>query len=170
MYKRQVLLFVLLIYGIGGNIALVPLTAIPLIIIFSFFVQRSLEEVITATFAESAKKHAMLIESLTGLDAIKGARAEGVMQRKWEGFNARLARLSIKSRLLALVTVNFTQVVQQLANVGIVAAGVYAIIDGNLPLVASLLAQFLPEDASLLWPKLPGSSTVTTNLLPHTRQ
>ena len=134
-----VLLFVLIIYGIGGNIALVPLTAIPLIIIFSFFVQRSLEEVITATFAESAKKHAMLIESLTGLDAIKGARAEGVMQRKWEGFNARLARLSIKSRLLALVTVNFTQVVQQLANVGIVAAGVYAIIDGNLS-VGGLIA------------------------------
>ena len=134
-----VIIFVLLIYGIGGNIALVPLIAIPLIILFSFFVQRSLQEVVTATFTESARKHAMLIESLTGLDAIKGARAEGVMQRKWEGFNARLARLSLKSRLLALITVNFTQVVQQLATVGIVAAGVYAIIDGNLS-VGGLIA------------------------------
>mgnify|MGYP001576555427 FL=1 len=134
-----VLLFVLLIYGIGGSIALVPLTAIPLIILFSFFIQRSLEGVITATFAESAKKHALLIESLSGLDAIKGARAEGVMQRKWEGFNARLARLSLKSRLLALVTVNFTQVVQQLATVGIITAGVYAIIGGDLS-VGGLIA------------------------------
>ncbi|MFT4713663.1 MAG: ATP-binding cassette subfamily C protein LapB [Candidatus Azotimanducaceae bacterium] len=134
-----VLLFVLLIFGIGGSIALVPLIAIPLIILFSFFVQRSLREVITATFNESARKHALLIESLTGLDAIKGARAEGVMQRKWEGFNARLAKLSLKSRLLALITVNFTQVVQQLATVGIVAAGVYAIIDGNLS-VGGLIA------------------------------
>jgi ATP-binding cassette subfamily C protein LapB len=134
-----VLIFVLLIFGIGGSIALVPLIAIPLIILFSFFVQRSLQEVITATFNESARKHALLIESLTGLDAIKGARAEGVMQRKWEGFNARLAKLSLKSRLLALITVNFTQVVQQLATVGIVAAGVYAIIDGNLS-VGGLIA------------------------------
>jgi ATP-binding cassette subfamily C protein LapB len=61
------------------------------------------------------------------------------MQRKWEGFNARLAKLSLKSRLLALITVNFTQVVQQLATVGIVAAGVYAIIDGNLS-VGGLIA------------------------------
>jgi len=134
-----VFLFVLLIYSIGGILASVPLVAIPLIVIVSMIFQRPLQELVNNTFIESARKHAMLIETLTALDTVKSTRAEGVMQHKWESFNARIAKLSLKSRFLSLTTINIAQAVQQIGTVAIVILGVYAILEGNLS-VGGLIA------------------------------
>ncbi len=134
-----VILFILLIYSIGGVLAVVPMTAIPLIIVVGLIFQRPLQQVVRATFAEASKKHAMLIETLTALDAVKSARAEGVMQHKWESFNARLARLALRSRFLSLSTINIAQMIQQMSTVAIVILGVYTILDGNLT-VGGLIA------------------------------
>ncbi|MBT4160756.1 MAG: type I secretion system permease/ATPase, partial [Gammaproteobacteria bacterium] len=127
-----VIMFVLLIYFVGGTLAIVPALAIPLVILAGILFQKPLHEIITETFRESAAKHAMLIEVLAALDTVKGARAEGVMQKRWETFNARLARLGLKSRFLSLSMMNLAQLVQQISTVAVVALGVYAIIEGNL--------------------------------------
>ncbi|MDA0979067.1 MAG: type I secretion system permease/ATPase [Proteobacteria bacterium] len=127
-----VILFVLLIYFIGGILAAVPLVAIPLVLVAGFLFQKPLQQVINEVFKESAAKHAMLIEVLGSLDTVKGIRAEGVMQKRWETFNARLAKMGLKSRVLSLSMMNLAQLVQQMSTVAIVAVGVYAIIDGNL--------------------------------------
>ena len=134
-----VILFILLIYGIGGELAVVPLVAIPLIVIVSLLFQRPLQELVQKTFIESARKHAMLIETLSALDTVKGSRAEGVMQHRWESFNARIATLALKSRFLSLSTINIAQTIQQLGTVAIVILGVYAILEGNLS-VGGLIA------------------------------
>lgn len=133
------LLFILIIFMIGGVVAWVPLLAIPLILSVGILIQKPLQTLINKSFTESARKHAMLVEALTGLDTIKGIRAEGVIQQKWEGFNARIAKLGLRSRFLSLSAVNFAQVVQQLATVAVVIAGVYQIIAGELS-VGGLIA------------------------------
>ena len=134
-----VILFVLLIYFIGGVLAAVPLIAIPLILLAGFLFQKPIHEVVSQIFKEGAAKHATLIEVLAALDTIKGIRAEGVMQRRWEKFNARLARLGLRSRFLSLSMMNLAQLIQQVSTVAIVAVGVYAIMDGNLT-VGGLIA------------------------------
>ena len=134
-----VILFILLIYSVGGIVAWVPLTAIPLIVGAGFLLQRPLQRLINSSFTESAQKHAMLVEALTGLDTIKGVQAEGVIQRRWEGFNARIAKLGLKSRFLSLSAVNFAQIVQQLASVLVVITGVYQIMAGEMS-VGALIA------------------------------
>ncbi len=134
-----VILFILLIYFIGGVLAVVPIVAIPLVILAGVSLQKPLHELTTESFKEAAAKHAMLIEVLSALDTVKGARAEGVMQRRWEEFNGRLARLGLKSRFLSLSMVNVAQLITQLSTVGVVALGVYAIIEGNLS-VGGLIA------------------------------
>lgn len=134
-----VILFVLLIYFIGGNLALVPLIAIPLIIIAGLSLQKPLKDNIDQMFQEGAAKHAMLIEVLGALDTIKGVRAEGVMQKRWETFNAQLAKLGLKSRFMSLTMMNLAQLVQQLSTVAVVALGVYGIINGTLS-VGGLIA------------------------------
>lgn len=127
-----VILFVMLIYFIGDILAVVPLTAIPLIVLAGFLFQNPLHEIITQTFKEAAAKHAALIEILASLETVKGIRAEGVMQRRWEEFNARLARLGLRSRFLSLSMLNIAQWIQQVSTIAVVALGVYAIIEGNL--------------------------------------
>jgi ATP-binding cassette subfamily C protein LapB len=134
-----VILFVLLIYSVGSVVAWVPLTAIPLIVGVGLVLQRPLQRLINDSFTESAQKHSMLVEALTGLDTIKGIRAEGVMQRKWEAFNARIAKLGLKSRFLSLSAVNIAQIVQQLASVLVVITGVYQIMAGEMS-VGGLIA------------------------------
>ena len=81
----------------------------------------------------------MLIEVLSSLDTVKGARAEGVMQKRWETFNAKLAKMGLRSRFLSMSIVNLAQLIQQISTIAIVAVGVYAIIDGNLS-VGGLIA------------------------------
>ena len=134
-----VILFILLIYFVGGVLAMVPLVAIPVIILAGLALQKPLHGIITETFSESAAKHAMLIEVLASLDTVKGARAEGVMQKRWETFNTKLAKMGLRARFLSMSIVNLTQLVQQISTIAIVAVGVYAIIDGNLS-VGGLIA------------------------------
>ncbi len=135
-----VILFILLIFGIGGiSLAAIPLIAIPAIVIASLVVQAPLQETVQQTFAESARKHALLIESLTGIEGLKSARAEGEIQRRWETHNSRLAGLSLRARTLSLGTVNFAQVIQHLTTIGVVIAGVYLIMKAELT-VGGLIA------------------------------
>ncbi|HIE85823.1 MAG TPA: type I secretion system permease/ATPase [Gammaproteobacteria bacterium] len=134
-----VILFIILIYLVGGVLAMVPVVAIPMIILAGLALQKPLHGLITETFKESAAKHAMLIEVLASLDTVKGARAEGVMQKRWETFNAKLAKIGLRSRFLSMSIVNLAQLVQQGSTIAIVAVGVYAIIDGNLS-VGGLIA------------------------------
>jgi len=134
-----VILFVLLIFYLGGVLVLVPLIAIPLILIAGFVLQKPLHDAISESFREGAAKHAMLIEVLASLDTVKGARAEGVMQKRWETFNARLAKLGLRSRFLSLSIINIAQLIQQAATIAVVVLGVYAIIEGSLS-VGGLIA------------------------------
>jgi ATP-binding cassette subfamily C protein LapB len=134
-----VILFLLIIYSIGGPIVLVPLLAIPLVVIVGLAIQKPLQALIEDTFAFSAKKHALLIEALSALDAIKSNRAEGVIQKRWESFTGQLARLSLKSRLLTMIAINFSQILQQICTVGVVVTGVYLIMAGELS-VGALIA------------------------------
>lgn len=134
-----ILLFITLIYGIAGNLALIPLLMIPTIIVIGLLFQKRLQTTIQDIFTESSRKTAMLIEALYSLEAIKAAQAEGAMQSRWESHNSKLAKMGLRSRLLSLTTLNLTQLGQQLASVGIVIGGVYAINAGNLS-VGGLIA------------------------------
>jgi len=134
-----ILLFITLIYGIAGNLALIPLLMIPTIIVIGLLFQNRLQTTIQDIFTESSRKTAMLIEALYSLEAIKAAQAEGAMQSRWESHNSKLAKMGLRSRLLSLTTLNLTQLGQQLASVGIVIGGVYAIQAGDLS-VGGLIA------------------------------
>lgn len=134
-----VLLFLILIYGIGGPIVLVPVIAIPIVIVFGLMIQAPLKNLIRDTFNQSAAKHALLIEALGALDAIKANRAEGQIQTRWENLNGTLARLTLKSRWLSAAVLNFSQIVSQVTTIVIVITGVYLIMSGDLS-VGGLIA------------------------------
>jgi ATP-binding cassette subfamily C protein LapB len=127
-----IVIFLLVIHWIGGPMVLVPVLAIPLIIIYGLIAQRSMRRATENTFRAAAQKNATLIESLSGIETIKFLGAEGPLQRKWEQSVAHIAQWSTKSRLISSSTVSFATVVQQLTTVGIVVFGVYQIIAGEL--------------------------------------
>jgi len=127
-----VILFLIVIAWIGGPLVFVPLAGIPIIILYSMFIQNSLKEAVDHTFRGSSQKNAMLIESLTAMETIKSLGAEGTMQRKWESAVGYISTWSLRARLLSSSSVNLATLVQQMAMVGIVVYGVYLIGAGDL--------------------------------------
>lgn len=134
-----VLLFIGVVAVIGGPVALVPLVAVPVIIGVGWALQKPLNEVVTRTARESAQKHAMLVESIVGLETIKGLGAEGRMQRNWERFVGLTAKSAQRARELSQFGQYFTALASQVVSVAVVIVGVYLIFEGHLT-VGALIA------------------------------
>lgn len=125
-------IFLAVIYMLGGNLALIPLLVLPLAILGGIAVQKPLKNTINELFKYSAQKSATLVESLSNLDSIKSAGAEGQMQGKWEHNIGQISRLGLKSRFYSSIAVNLTAFLTQMASISVVVFGVYKISEGEL--------------------------------------
>ncbi|MCK5890007.1 MAG: type I secretion system permease/ATPase [Methylococcales bacterium] len=125
-------LFLSVIFMLGGDLVLIPLCVLPLSILSGIAVQAPLKNTIKELFKFSSQKGAILIESLSNLDSIKSYGAEGQMQKQWEQNIGQIARLSLKARFYSVLAVNFTAFLQQIASVAVVVFGVYKISENDL--------------------------------------
>ncbi|MDH2067736.1 type I secretion system permease/ATPase [Pantoea sp. GD03673] len=132
------LLFLVIIWMIGGALAWVPLMAVPVILIISLIIQLPLRRCMQENMRESSLKHGMLVETISGIEALKAAHGEGAMQKRWEEYSALSAHTSMKTRYLSSMTLNFTTAIQQLTTVITVVCGVYMIHSGELSMGAMI--------------------------------
>lgn len=127
-----VFLFTTTVYLIGGHLAWVPLLAIPLTVGVAVIFQKPVHEWVQRTFREAAQKHALLVESINGLETIKSFGAEGQVQRNWERFVAQSSESSKTLKFFSALVLNFSGLIQQLAYIFVVIVGVYLIAEGEL--------------------------------------
>lgn len=138
-----VLFFITIIYVIGGYVAIVPVIAVPLVIGMGLIIQMPLNKVVKESYRYSGQKHAMLIESLSGVETIKTMSAEGVLQKKWEHAVGMAAKLGTKIRGLSLTAISFSTWVQQVAGVFVVILGVGRIAEGEMTMGALIACTIL---------------------------
>ena len=124
-----------------------PLLAVPLLLAVGFALQLALREVTGETMRENFQKHAILVESLEGLDTIKITGSEGRAQRLWEQFIGRTARTAAKARFISTIGVNLATFTQNVVSVLVVVVGVYEIAAGNLTTGALVAASLLSARA-----------------------
>lgn len=129
-----IFLFLFLIYYLGGPIVFIPLLTIPTVLIVAWSLEKPLQNVVREALRTASQKNAVLVESMSGLEAIKSMGSEGLLQQKWESLVAANARLSLKSRFLSAIVINFTNYSQQVVSIGVVVLGVYQIAEGALTL------------------------------------
>ena len=134
-----VLLFIAVVWLIGGPVALIPAIAVPVVIGVGLALQLPLNRVVRRAFKEAAQKHGVLVESLAGLETIKSIGAEGRTQRDWERYVGVTATSSMRARFLASLGINTSILAQNLVTVGVVVFGVYLIADGAMT-VGALVA------------------------------
>ncbi len=136
-------LLILLVIGIiGGPLVFIPLLCYPLALLVNWLIQRPLMSRVKKTYQLSNERQAMLVETLTGLDAIKINNAQSERQYQWEHLTGQLSKLELRVKSLSYVAVNFTAWLQQFSGVAIIVAGVYVIIGGNLSM-GGLIACYL---------------------------
>jgi ATP-binding cassette subfamily C protein LapB len=121
------LIFLLVIAWISWPLVLIPIIGLIVGLIYAYIIQHKMHELSETTYRASAQRNATLIESLTALETIKTQGAEGVVQNKWEGTTAFLARSSAQLRLLSASATNGAAAITQVVNVLLVIAGVYLI-------------------------------------------
>lgn len=138
-----VILFLFVIWFVGGVIVVVPIVAIPLILSYALILQPFIKSAVRRVSRGAAQKNATLVESLVGIETIKLLGAESQQQHKWESAIDFISRWAVRSRLLSASVVNAAVFIQQLATIGVVAYGVYLISEGNLSLGGLIAAVIL---------------------------
>jgi len=138
-----IFLFIAVIGLIAGPIAYIPLFVVPLVILVGCLLQFPLRDVIERTLRESSQKHALLVETIDGIETIKTSGAEGRVQRAWERFVGLTAESSGKARFLSGIATTFSQLAIQMTTVMVVVYGVYLIVDGEITIGALIASTIL---------------------------
>ncbi|KAB2723348.1 type I secretion system permease/ATPase [Brucella intermedia] len=138
-----VIAFLFIIWLLGGPLALIPLAAIPLLILPGLVAQIPLAKLSNEGLQESAMRNAILMESIYRVEDIKVLQAEPRFRNVWQHVNRVAGGISLKQRAIASLLTNSAQVVQQLAYIGVVVGGVYAIFAGDLSFGAVLACSIL---------------------------
>ncbi len=143
------LLFMLVVWQIGGPLAWIPAIAFPIVAVVGFLIQIPLNRAVRRTFADATQKHGILVETLGGLETIKSLGAEGRMLGRWEAIVGRTARSATQSRTLSALAINFSLFAQNAVSVVMVIAGVYMIGEGHITLGALIACTMLAGRAML---------------------
>lgn len=141
------IIFLLTIGLLGGWIVIVPIIAIPIILLFGILIQRPLDDMIRKNYRYSSERHAVLVETLSSIEAIKGMHVEGFMQSRWEAVVDAATHLGVKLRGLATVGINFSLFAQQIAVIVLVVAGVFSIQAGTMSVGALVACTILASRA-----------------------
>lgn len=137
------ILFILVIWKIGGPLAWIPAVAFPIVALIGFIIQIPMNRAIRQAFAETTQKHGILVETIGGLETIKSLGAEGRMLGRWESIVGRTARSSTRARTLSALAINFSMFAQNAVSIAMIIAGVYMIADGLITLGALIACTML---------------------------
>ncbi|MFT5705818.1 MAG: ATP-binding cassette subfamily C protein LapB [Oceanospirillaceae bacterium] len=137
------IIFLIVLFLIGGPLVYVPLVAMPIILVYSVIASKKLKESVEQTFAASAQKNSTLIECLTAMETVKTQRASSVLQLRWEQAEGFIAKWSLKSKMISSSVTNFAGFVTQVSSVSLVVVGVYLISERELTMGALIAANIL---------------------------
>ncbi|PWB13110.1 type I secretion system permease/ATPase [Acinetobacter sp. AM] len=121
------LLFIAVIWMIGGALAMVPLILIPIVMLVGMLSQRPLARYISESMKESSQRQGLAVEAIEGIETLKANNATSWAQQKWDYYTAKTAVSSTKTRDLSNFVVNFSVAIQQLNTVILVIVGTYLI-------------------------------------------
>lgn len=141
-------IFILLvIYYVGGVVALAPLVAGFVMLIYGFLIHFPLKSIVEKSQHAAAQKNAVLVESLSGIETLKAFNAEGRQQGFWEECIVYLAKTGMTARRLADSISLVSGFVIQLTVVVVVLIGTYQIGDHQMSMGALIACVLLSSRA-----------------------
>lgn len=120
------------IWYLAGNVVVIHVAAIVILLVYALFIQMPLKRSVEQTFHASARKNAVLVEGLNGLETLKVLGAESKIQNTWEEAVGHISNHSARSRFLSTSVNHLANFVQSLTVVAVVIAGVYVISKGEM--------------------------------------
>jgi ATP-binding cassette, subfamily C, bacterial LapB len=127
-----VVIFMGAIFLLAGPLAVVPALAVPLVLLIGVAVQPMLGRLADRVLSEGQMKQTVLVETLTGIEAIKAAGAGRQMRARWAEAIRRQSAYAVKSRAVTQGAINATGFVQQAAQILIVVYGAMLVVSGQI--------------------------------------
>ncbi len=125
-----IILFILLMFFIGGSVGIIPLIAIPILLTFSILIQKNIEQNSTAQMNSNAQKQSFLTEVISSLETIRVTRMEKTIAKQWDYNVAQSADATIHSRFHSSLSSYGMVLFNMFLSVSLVILGVYRISEG----------------------------------------
>ena len=124
-----IVLFVAMVFIVGGPLGWVLVVAIPLLLLVSVLIQGTLRRAMSSHLREQADLHGVLVEAVDGLEDLKAAGAQGRFLRRYEEATAMAAAAMLRSRQVTSWTTNLSGVSQQAVTTILLVWGVFLVDD-----------------------------------------
>jgi ATP-binding cassette subfamily C protein LapB len=137
------IVFIFVLFLVGGPLAYIPLVVLPVMIAIGLVLQRPLDRAMRRLQGESAARHGVLVEALTGVEAVRAVGGEARMQTAWERSVAATARSGEDVHFWSSLALTAASTAQQLTSFLMIVVGVFLILDGKLSVGALVAANML---------------------------
>jgi ATP-binding cassette subfamily C protein LapB len=142
-----VIFFIVIIWSIGGVIALVPISLLPISIFSGFYAKWKMSKLAEDQLTESNQKNGLLVEAIDGIEAIKAVGGEWKMLEYWKRLTQKSADKELKIREASTMASSVTQSVQQISYILLIAAGVFEITAGHITMGALMACSIISNRA-----------------------
>ncbi|WP_024593711.1 MULTISPECIES: ATP-binding cassette domain-containing protein [unclassified Pseudoalteromonas] len=142
------LLFLALIFWLGGLIVLIPIVVLTLVVITSAVLQARLSESVEQASKLSTQRQAYLIENLNQLVELKQMNGQASAQQKLEQTLAQMVDWQNKSRHSATTLTHTVGSLSQFTSIALIVFGVYLISNGDISMGALIAIVMLSGRAS----------------------
>ena len=137
------LLFIFVIYLIGGPLAYIPLIIVPTVIIFSLVLQPFMKRMAEQSLDNTIAKNSVLTEMVVGLETVKTISGGDVLRDRWMNSVEQQSDTNVGTRFLSQLASNFSSMAVLASQLAVVAYGVVLVSAGSLSMGALIATMIL---------------------------
>ncbi|MDP2831782.1 MAG: ATP-binding cassette domain-containing protein [Pseudomonadota bacterium] len=150
------LFFILVIFLVGGWLALVPLIALPIALAAGLMFQHVIQKHTRDNLAGNNRKAGLLVEAVDGAESLKANSAEWKMQGRWNALVAETSASDQQIRTYSALAQNLTVALQQFSYIGLIATGAWLVTENLLTMGGLLACSIISNRALMPIVQLPG--------------
>jgi ATP-binding cassette, subfamily C, bacterial LapB len=127
-----IVITIVLIWLIGGWIVLVPLLAIPVVLLAGWLTHPAMDRLSARAMNEGLLKQSVLVETIGGIEAVKTSGAGPMMTGRWSKAIRDHADSGLRQRLVSTIAVTVATSMNTISYAGVVVVGVSLIATRDL--------------------------------------
>lgn len=158
------LVFVAVIFAIGGPLGWVPVVLFPLSLLVGISFQRRLNRLSAETQQYTTDRTGLLVETLDGIESVKANGSGWHLSSRWHSSTQGIGERDCRIKFISALSGNISNLFQQLGYVTIVAFGAYLITENQLTTGGLLACSMICSRALSPVSKLPSIMIQLANL------
>lgn len=137
------LLFLGVIYALGGPIAAVYAAFLLISLLIGWIAQKRSQSLLQQVTQRSHERQGVLVDAIKGAETIKSIGGREHFQNEWDSINDSISRYSLKQRSIASVAASLSGLLGSMAYVFAIVIGVHLIAEGEITMGTMIACSIL---------------------------